>query len=224
MPVFVYKAVAESNEVVEGEMEAPTGTAVLDRLRAHGQLPLYASEIQSTTQLLRRLTTRRVSTRDVTFMTQELATLLKAGVELDRALEILIDLCDKDATRSLLNGILARLRSGVSLADAVEESDDVFPLYYASMVRAGEASGALDVVLGRLAEFLGEIPSASRDREDRSLLSDLLDDHGVLFDRRSAHGRRAAIAAAVRKRRCRAAGVDKGAAWPPEISSAPMAG
>ncbi len=69
-------------------------------------------------------------------------------------MEILIDLCDKDATRSLLNGILARLRSGVSLADAVEESDDVFPLYYASMVRAGEASGALDVVLGRLAEFL----------------------------------------------------------------------
>jgi len=56
--------------------------------------------------------------------------------------------------RSLLKRLLARLRSGVSLADAMAENSDTFPPYYASMVRAGEASGALDVVLGRLGEFL----------------------------------------------------------------------
>jgi general secretion pathway protein F len=157
MPIFVYKAVTESNEIIEGEMEAPGRAIVIDRLRGLGQLPLYANEIQSTRQLVKRkrgLFTRRVSAREVFLVTHELATLLKAGVELDRAFEILIDLSDNDAMRKLLSSILARLRSGVSLADALAENDDTFPSYYASMVRAGEASGALDVVLGRLGEFL----------------------------------------------------------------------
>jgi general secretion pathway protein F len=157
MPIFVYKAVTESNEVIEGEMEAPAAGAVIDRLRGLGQLPLYASEIQSTTQLLksrRGLFTRRVSSRDIFLLTHELATLVKAGLALDRALEILIDLSENDATRNLLIRVLGRLRSGVSLADAIAETDATFPPYYASMVRAGEASGALDAVLDRLGEFL----------------------------------------------------------------------
>ena len=121
MPIFVYKAVTESNEIVEGEMEASGRAVVIDRLRGLGQLPLSANEIQSTTQLIKRrrgLFTRRVSPRDVFLMTHELATLLKAGVELDRAFEILIDLSENEAMRNLLSNILARLRSGVSLADA----------------------------------------------------------------------------------------------------------
>ena len=157
MPIFVYKAVTESNEIVEGEMEASGRAVVIERLRGLGQLPLYANEIQSTTQLVklsRGLFTRRISSRDVFLMTHELATLLKAGIELDRAFEILIDLSENERMRSLLNRLLARLRSGVSLADAMAENGDTFPPYYASMVRAGEASGALDVVLNRLGEFL----------------------------------------------------------------------
>jgi general secretion pathway protein F len=157
MPIFVYRAVTESNEIVEGEMEASGRGVVIERLRGLGQLPLYATEIQSTTQLVkvsRGLFARRISSRDVFLMTHELATLLKAGIELDRAFEILIDLSENETMRSLLKRLLARLRSGVSLADAMAENSDTFPPYYASMVRAGEASGALDVVLGRLGEFL----------------------------------------------------------------------
>jgi general secretion pathway protein F len=157
MPIFVYRAVTESNEIVEGEMEASGRGVVIERLRGLGQLPLYATEIQSTTQLVklsRGLFARRISSRDVFLMTHELATLLKAGIELDRAFEILIDLSENETMRSLLKRLLARLRSGVSLADAMAENSDTFPPYYARMVRAGEASGALDVVLGRLGEFL----------------------------------------------------------------------
>jgi general secretion pathway protein F len=75
-------------------------------------------------------------------------------VALDRAIETLVDLGENERTKALLRRILGRLRSGVSLADALAESGGIFPHYYASMVRAGEASGALDIVLGRLAEFL----------------------------------------------------------------------
>jgi len=158
MPTFRYKAVTESHEVVEGEMEAPSQTYVVERLRGLGQLPVDAYEVPPgsrhfnlTGQLF---PTRRASRRDVFLITHELSTLLKAGVPLDRAFETLIDLSGNERTRDLLSNILGRLRSGVSLADAVAEHTDVFPPYYASMVRAGEASGALDTVLVRLAEFI----------------------------------------------------------------------
>jgi general secretion pathway protein F len=158
MPVFRYRAVNESNEVVEGEMEAPGRAVVVDRLRGLGQLPLYASEIEPGSRIVRRgrgiFTFNRVSNRDVFLITHELATLLRAGVPLDRALETLIDLGENEASRNLLGKILARLRSGASLADAIAEHQNIFPPYYPSMVRAGEASGALDVVLERLAGFL----------------------------------------------------------------------
>jgi len=158
MPIFRYRAVTDSNEVVEGEMEAPARAAVVDRLRGLGHLPLYASEIEAGFPVVRGrrglFTLRRVSSRDVFLITHELATLLRAGVPLERAFETLIDLGTNEVSKNLLSRILARLRSGVSLADALAEHPDIFPHYYASMVRAGEASGALDVVLGRLGEFL----------------------------------------------------------------------
>jgi general secretion pathway protein F len=157
MPIFQYKAVTESNEIIEGEMEAPGAAAVVERLRGLGQLPLHAREIKGNERVRRRkweLFARRVSRHDVTLITHELATLLKAGIALDRAFVILIDLCENDTSRNLLTRILGRLRGGVSLANALAEEEDTFPPYYATMVRAGEASGALDVVLGRLAEFL----------------------------------------------------------------------
>jgi general secretion pathway protein F len=158
MAVFRYKAVTESNEIVEGEMEAPAQAAVVERLRGLGHVPLHASEIHANTRSLASkagfLTLRRTSSRDVFLITHELATLLRAGVALDRAIETLVDLGENERTKALLRRILGRLRSGVSLADALAESGGIFPHYYASMVRAGEASGALDIVLGRLAEFL----------------------------------------------------------------------
>jgi general secretion pathway protein F len=158
MPIFRYKAVTESHEVVEGEMEAPSQADVVERLRRLGQLPIDAREVLAGSRHVslkgQLFTIRRASHRDVFLITHELATLLKAGVPLDRAFETLIDLSGNERTRDLLSTILGRLRGGASLAEAIAEHPDVFPPYYASMVRAGEASGALDVVLARLAEFI----------------------------------------------------------------------
>lgn len=157
MPIFRFKAVTESNELIEGEMEASDQAAVIERLRHLGQLPLHAHEVPVITGEVKAerglFGFGRVSNRTILLITQELATLLKAGVALDRALEILIDLGGNIATKSLLRRILLRLRGGSSLGDAIAEQG-MFPPYYASMVRAGEASGSLDIVLTRLAEFL----------------------------------------------------------------------
>jgi general secretion pathway protein F len=158
MTVFRYRAVTDANEVVEGEMDAPAREVVVERLRSLGHTPLYASEMQAGSGPASSgrglFSFKRTSSRDVFLITHELATLLKAGVPLDRAFQTLIDLGENETTKRLLSSILARLRSGVSLADALSEHRDVFPHHYTSMVRAGEASGALEVVLGRLSEFL----------------------------------------------------------------------
>jgi general secretion pathway protein F len=158
MPTFLYKAVTESHEIVQGEMDAPGKEAVIERLRSLGHLPLDAREIGASRHPIQlgwaTFARPRVSSRDVLLITHELATLLKAGVALDRAFGILIDVGEKEATQRLLSAILNRLRSGISLAEALMEQGNTFPPYYATMVRAGEASGALDIVLGRLGEFL----------------------------------------------------------------------
>jgi general secretion pathway protein F len=157
MPIFLYKAVTETSEIVEGEMEAPSQVAVIERLRSQGSLPLHARELSAGGHAVSGGSLfhfNRVSRRDVYLITHELATLLKAGVALDRAFEILIDLGENKSARDLLTRVLSHLRGGGSLADALAKQGNVFPGYYTSLIRAGEASGALDVVLERLTGFM----------------------------------------------------------------------
>ena len=91
---------------------------------------------------------------DVAVFTQELATLLRAGLPLDRSLEILISLAASEPVRTLLSQVRDDVRGGASLSAAMEARRGVFSRFYISMLRAGEAGGALDVVLERLSEFM----------------------------------------------------------------------
>jgi general secretion pathway protein F len=87
-------------------------------------------------------------------MTRELATLLRAGLPLDRALETLIGLAPTPAVTALLQGVRDDVRGGKSLSQALDARRDVFSRFYVNIVRAGEAGGALGTVLSRLAETL----------------------------------------------------------------------
>lgn len=158
MPTFRYKAVTDSGSVLEGEMDAPSQSVVIERLHELGHLPIRADEIKGPSRgawLTRDLFGGRgVSRKDVTLATRELATLLEAGLPLDRSLEMLKDLADKGAIGGMLSRVLERVRGGASLADAMASQAPAFPRYYVSMVRAGEAGGALESVLARLADFM----------------------------------------------------------------------
>ncbi len=85
-------------------------------------------------------------------ITRELATLLRAGLPLDRALEVLIGLAPSVPVASLLQAIRDDVRGGKSLSQALDARRDVFSRFYVNIVRAGEAGGALGEVLGRLAD------------------------------------------------------------------------
>lgn len=158
MPHFQYKAVTADGETIEGEMEAANQAAVVERLQAAGHLPIHAqaSKKNKAGSILQRdlFARRRASRADITNLTRELATLIQAGLPIDGALEILIELTEDAAPHALLEEILADLKGGASFSDCLAARDGVFPPYYISMVRAGEAGGTLNVVLARLSEFM----------------------------------------------------------------------
>jgi general secretion pathway protein F len=89
----------------------------------------------------------------VLFFTQEMATLLNAGVPLDRALSIVAELASRAAFREAIHDVLRAIKGGKPLADALATRPAYFPEIYVNMVRAGEASGSLAPIFSRLAEY-----------------------------------------------------------------------
>jgi general secretion pathway protein F len=173
VPIFEYKAATNSGDVVQGEMEAASQDAVIRRLQAEGHIPIRAQEITrpepDQTPFAFTFQRRRPGRADVNVFTIELATLLQAGLALDKALEMLITIAEKSPFREVLEKLLAQVRGGASLSAALESHGRLFSRFYRNMVKAGEASGALDVALARLAEFM----ERSRELRD-SVLSALL--------------------------------------------------
>jgi len=96
----------------------------------------------------------RVKTRDLAVATRQLATLLRAGLPLVPALAALVEQLRHHPFGEVIRDLHQRVSSGAALADALERHPDVFPNLYANMVRAGEAGGALEEVLLRLADLL----------------------------------------------------------------------
>ena len=164
MARFHFRAVTGTGEVVEGELEAHSQAAVVEQLRGQGHLPLAAEPVgagdglSTLSKWLRQpvLGSGRVRRREVAVMTRELATLLDAGLTVDHSLRMLGDLTENEAMRRLFADLLQRVQGGSTLADALEQHEGVFSRAYVSMVRAGEAGGSLNDVLGRLAQYLDQ--------------------------------------------------------------------
>lgn len=158
MPRYRYKAVSASGIVIEGEMEAADRQAVIDGLHRQGGTPIRAEPIAEHLGLRllpdglgRR---RGPSPQAVALTTRELATLLRAGLPVDRALSTLVEITQDKSMRVLLEDVLKAIRGGSTLASALEAHKASLPVYYIGLVRAGEAGGALDGVLWRLADTL----------------------------------------------------------------------
>jgi len=154
MPEFSYRAVKNSGELVQGTLVAETEPALLEQLRRMGCLPIHVSAKDGGvgTPWL-QLTRRGPSTQDRLVFARQLATLVRAGIPLDRSLSLCRDLAEKPALRAVIEDTLKELRSGQSLAHSLAANQRFFPPLYVAMVRAGEASGTLPAVLDRLVEF-----------------------------------------------------------------------
>lgn len=156
MPAFRFKAVAPNGEVVEGRMDAGSTDEVVAKLHEQGNLPLEAvpadqAQAASWTSLFR---TTGVSATDVAMFTQQLATLVGAGLPLDRSLAVLAELAETPRLKRLVDRVRDEVRGGVSLSEALERQHGVFSRLYVNMVRAGELGGTLDQTLTRLSQYL----------------------------------------------------------------------
>jgi len=154
MPEFSYRAVKGSGELVQGTLVAETEPALLEQLRRMGCMPIRVSPKEGSMGVRWSWLTRgSLSAQDRLTFARQLATLVRAGVPLDRSLSLCRDLAAKPALRGVIDGTLRELRSGQSLAHSLAANERFFPPLYVAMVRAGEASGTLPAVLDRLVEF-----------------------------------------------------------------------
>jgi general secretion pathway protein F len=161
MPVFQYRAVTPAGEVLEGAMDATSQKGVIERLRDMGYTPLRAVEAGTaeTAAVTRRsaspgLFRRGVTQDEIGVVTREIAILLKAGLPLDRSLEILVGLAESERVAEVLRKVRNDVRGGAALSKALDAQGGAFSRFYVNMVRAGEAGGALADVLARLSEFM----------------------------------------------------------------------
>lgn len=155
MPVFEYKAVAPSGDTVQGTMEAPTMDMVILKLQEQGNIPLQAKEAGGGLGLGNFSFSRKgMNKREVGQFTQQLSTLLGAGLPLDRSLQVLKELAENDKVGRTVGEIRDRVREGGTLSDALEERHGTFSRLYINMVRAGEVGGTLDTTLNRLTDYL----------------------------------------------------------------------
>ena len=155
MASFFYKAVRMDGEALEEQMEAADEAAVIRQLQQEGLIPLSIRRAGGVRdQLFSQRRRQNLTAKEIGGLTRELSTLLEAGLTLDRSLQILIELGDQERIIRVLGDLQNRVRGGATFSAALEQQGGQFPRLYINMVRAGESSGALDAVLGRLAEYL----------------------------------------------------------------------
>jgi general secretion pathway protein F len=154
MALFQYKAAGRAGEMETGEMEARDEAAAVERLQGMGFIPIVVEPAEIEAKPGGWFSRRRIGTDQLGALTRELATLLRAGLPLDRALEILISLAQVTPMQALLTRVRDDVRGGAALSKALEAHPAVFSRFYIGMIRAGEAGGSLGNVLARIGEFM----------------------------------------------------------------------
>jgi general secretion pathway protein F len=160
MAVYEYRGIQiDSGKAVKGYRDADNAKALRALLRRDGILLTLATEESERKQRARReidllAPLRRVTTADLAIMTRQLATLVRAGVPLVDSLTALSEQVEKEQLVRILTSVRESLNEGTSFSKSLEVHSKVFPPLYINMVAAGEASGTLEIVLERLADFM----------------------------------------------------------------------
>ncbi len=160
MAVFSYKGMDAAGKKVSGIIDSDNIKAARAKLRKSKIFPTEISEggnsgrgISMAGGIDFKKYLEKVKVTDVANMTRQLSTLLNANVPLVDALGALVEQIDNNKLKSALSEIRERVKEGARLADSMRAYPQIFSTLYLNMVQAGELSGALDVVLARLADF-----------------------------------------------------------------------
>lgn len=153
---FAYKAKTAGGEIKEGVLDAESRRVVVARLQRQNLFPISVREQAEGQGLNREISLRslrRIRRSDVTTFTRQMSDLLKSGLVLVRALEVLEKQTENDKFKAVIAQIRADVAGGSTFSDALTKHPRIFGELYANMVRAGEVGGMLDAVMERLADF-----------------------------------------------------------------------
>ena len=175
MPVYEYTALDRAGKNVSGIIDADSTVAARQKLRGSGKYPV---EVKETTSKAKSepggsyslpSIFNSVKTDDIHALTRQLATLLNAGIPLVGALDALMEQTTNSPLKKIIAQVKESVNEGNSLTVSLSRHPKLFSNIYINMVRAGEASGSLDVVLERLADF-GEHQQALKGRFQAALV------------------------------------------------------
>lgn len=156
-PVFKYTGVNKESVKVKGTLDAESIKGARDKLKATGIYPIDLTEVKSTNKIGNKdvkFKKRKIPVLQLSIMTRQLATLLHAGMPLVDSLKALSEQVENPQFRQIVSEVREKVLEGTAFNIALEGTDGAFPNLYIKMVRSGEASGTLDVVLQRLADML----------------------------------------------------------------------
>ncbi|NKE71399.1 type II secretion system inner membrane protein GspF [Candidatus Manganitrophus noduliformans] len=158
MAIYEYKGLDVEGKSKAGIVDADSPKVARAKLRKSGIFPVEITQTQQAapTGLSKPVTlfSEGMTLAETAVMTRQLSTLLGAGISLMEALGALTEQVEKPAAKKIWIDVREGVKEGASLADALTRHPKVFSVLYRQMVRAGEASGTLDRILVRLADYL----------------------------------------------------------------------
>ncbi len=156
---FKFQAKDSSGKTVNGTMQAASQSEVVDDLRRRRLTPIDIRKSGGVSLFARakgKGPAKKASVRrgELEVFTRQLSTMLSAGIPMLEGLEILADQAESPGFKYTLTRVVEDIRTGADLSKSLEPHHKVFSQIYVSMIRAGEVSGQLDIILTRLAEYL----------------------------------------------------------------------
>ena len=146
--LYKYKAYSHSGETVNGEISAENEKEAFSKLKQDYKLVI---KVNATYQARQR---KRITLADLEQSTNQLATLLKNGLKIDKALSVLVKSNQKSAIGLVWSSVLSDIKQGALLSDALAKRPEAFSTLFVEMVRIGESTGNLPQVFNRLSQNL----------------------------------------------------------------------
>ncbi|EGT3617887.1 MULTISPECIES: type II secretion system F family protein [Clostridium] len=152
MAIFKYKAINSEGQRIEGSQSADSESQIREMLLSNQYYPLSIEKENSKSKKSFSFNSK-VKLKDIAVFCRQFYVMLDSGLSIGKALNILIEQCEKPKLREALIGVKGELKRGETLASSMRKRKDVFPNLLTSMIDAGERSGNLDIILKRMAEY-----------------------------------------------------------------------